>query len=101
MSIYTIPVNKTGYIKKWWGTFSKGVGATTVFADVHLNAGTLDGVGYVLQTRAALSSGSSEFTYDYAVPTPIPGGSDIWVEAEASTGTVAVSSGFDIVLVDN
>ena len=101
MAIYTVPANKTGYIKKWWGTLSKGVGVSTTFADIHLVAGTLDGIGYVLQTRATLASATSVFNYDYPIPAAIPGGSDIWVEALASTGTVSISAGFDIVLVDN
>ena len=101
MAIYTVPANKTGYIMKWWATFSKGVGATTVFADVHLMAGTLDGIGYLLEPIATLSSGTSAYTRDYSVPAAIPGGSDIWVEAQASTGSVSISAGFDIILVDN
>lgn len=100
MAIYTVPIDKTGYIVKWWGTMSKGVGSSAASV-VRLRGGTLDGLGYLLQSRAALTDGNSAFDYDYAVPSPIPGGIDIWVEADASANDTGIASGFDIILVDN
>ena len=100
MAIYTVPIAKTGYIVKWWGTISKSTPASSV-STLLLRGGTLGGIGYLLQSRAVSTDASSEFTYDYAIPAPIPGGIDIWVEANASSNDTAVASGFDIVLVDN
>ncbi len=99
MAIYTVPSNQTGYVVKWWGSMSRAVASAV--SDIHLRGGTLDGIGYLLQTRSVTTTGSSSFLFDYAVPIPIPGGSDIWVEANSNAAAVGVSSGFDIILVDN
>lgn len=97
MAIYTVPSNQNGYIIKWWASISNKVSAV---ADVQLRAGTIDGIGYLLQTRAIDTNGKSDFDYLYAVPELVPGGSDIWAEATVSTVNAGVSAGFDIVLVD-
>ena len=98
MAIYTVPANKIGYIVKWWGSMTRAVASAT--SDFHLRGGTLDGIGYLLQDRSFTTTGSSQFTYDYTVPIAIPGGSDIWVEANANANDVGVASGFDVILVD-
>ncbi len=98
MAIYTVPIGKIGYLNKWWGTLSKKQVAISV---VRLRAGTIDGVGYILQARSIGSSGSSDFDYEYTVPLPIPGGVDVWVEADSNVNDLGVASGFDIVLVDD
>ena len=99
MAIYTCPADKICYIVKWWGSMSRAVAAAT--SDFHLRGGTIDGIGYLLQDRSFTTTGSSQFTFDYAVPIPIPGGSDIWVEANSNANSVGVASGFDVILVDN
>ena len=98
MAIFTVPANKIGYIVKWWGSMTRAVASAT--SDFHLRGGTLDGIGYLLQDRSFTTTGSSQFTYDYTVPIPIPGGSDIWVEANSNANLVGVASGFDVILVD-
>jgi hypothetical protein len=98
MAVYTCPSNMICYIIKWWGSLSKTTGGGAV-AIMNLRAGTLDGVGYIVQTRAMDNAGSSNFTYDYAIPIAIPGGADVWVEAD-TTSLVGVSSGFDIIKVN-
>ena len=99
MAIYTCPADKICYIVKWWGSMSRAVASAT--SDFHLRGGTLDGIGYLLQDRSFTTTGSSQFTFDYAVPVPIPGGSDIWVEANSNANLVGVASGFDVIVVDN
>ena len=99
MAIYTCPADKICYIVKWWASMSRAVAAAT--ADLHLRGGTIDGIGYLLQDRSFTTTGSSQFTFDYAVPVPIPGGSDIWVEANSNANDVGVASGFDVIVVDN
>ncbi len=97
MAVYTIPANKIGYIVQYWATLSKKIGAVV---NIHLRAGTLDALGYLLQTRSLDNGGSSEFEYVYPVPAAIPGGSDIWLEGSSDTNDTGVSGGFDIILVD-
>ncbi len=99
MAIYTCPAEKTCYIIKWWGSMSRAVASAT--SDFHLRGGTLDGIGYLLQDRSFTTTGSSQFTFDYAIPVAFPGGSDIWVEANSNANSVGVASGFDVILVDN
>lgn len=99
MAIYTVPINKTGYIVNWWSSLSKDVAAAV--AHVHLRAGTLNGFKYSVQPRAINTNGNSSLNYPYITPRPIPPGSDIWVEANSNANLVGVSAGFEIMLVDN
>lgn len=99
MSIYTVPIDKIGYITRWWGSMSKRQTAVSV---VRMRAGQMNGIGYVLQTRAISTTGSSDFNHSWSTTGPLilPGGADIWVEADSSANDVGISSGFDIKLVD-
>jgi len=97
MAVYTVPINKNGYIVKWWGTLSRKVSATATIA---LRGGRLNAIGYIIQQRSINSTGTSSFDYDYAVPLPVGPGVDIWVEADTDTNNTGIASGFDIVLED-
>ncbi len=98
MAVFSCPLNKICYIVKWWGTLSKKQAAVSV---MNLRGGEVGGMGYILQMRAVDNGGTSSFNYDYAVPVAIPGGADVWVEANTDTNDTGVSSGFDMILVDN
>lgn len=98
MAIYTVPANKIGYLIKWWGTLSRAI---TTISQLKLRIGELAGVGYVTQTRSISSAGSSGFEYEFDTPIVIPGGADIWIEANASANNSGVSGGFEILLIDN
>lgn len=98
MTPYTVPVNKTGYIVHWWTSMSRAVAAAS--SHVHLRAGRLDGFKYSVQPRAITTTGESSLDYIYRVPKVIPGGSDIWVEANSNANLVGVSAGFEIILVE-
>jgi hypothetical protein len=98
MAVYTVPLGKTAYLNTWWSSISKKQAA---ISQINLRAGQLLGMGYILQNRALISTGSSEFTYTPKAPIRIPGGIDIWVEADTNTNDTSVASGFDLLLVDN
>ena len=98
MAIYTVPANKTGFILNWWGSMSRAVASAV--SDFHLRGGPLDDLQYLLQTRSVTTTGKSDFDYNYRIPIAIPGGSDIWAEANSNANLVGVSSGFDILLVE-
>lgn len=98
MAIYTVPLDKIGYIKHWWGSLS---GKTNANSTMILRAGTLDALGYIVQTRSIRASGDSDFDYIPAADIQVPGGSDIWVEGDTDTNNTSISSGFDIILEDN
>lgn len=97
MSIFTVPSNTIAYVTKWWAALSK---QQTTTATTRLRFGSLENVSYILQSRSLQSAGSSEFIYDWEIPILVPGGTDIFVEANASSNDTAVASGFDIILVD-
>lgn len=98
MCIYTVPVNKTAYLTKWQGSITT---KTSASATMILRAGTLDGIGYILQVGVLNTAGGSDLLYEPTVPLKISGGVDIWVEGESDTNNTGVASGFDIVLVDD
>ena len=101
MSIYTVPINQTAYITRWWGSLAKDVAAAAI-SDIQLRAGTMAAIGYLLQTRAiGNTTADSSFDWVYEIPVPIPGGTDIWIEANSTKSDTSISGGFDILLVDN
>ncbi|MCK5644393.1 MAG: hypothetical protein KAJ19_26575, partial [Gammaproteobacteria bacterium] len=89
----TVPFDSVGYIVQWWGSLSKKLSASSV---IRLRGGTLDGLGYILQSRAINTSGSSSFDYKYTVPMVAGPGVDVWVEADTDTNNTGVASGFGI-----
>jgi hypothetical protein len=95
MAIYTIPIDKEGFILNWWASLSKKQAANSI---VHFRAGQIPGVGYIQQTRSVSSTGSSEFNHKFEVPLRITGAADIWMEADASTTDIGVSGGFAILM---
>lgn len=97
MAIDTIPVGKTGFMIEWWGSLSRAVAATSI---IHLRIGTLAGISYLIQPRAMNSTGNTGFSHKNKSHL-IPGGTDVWVEANSSANNVGVTAGFDIILVDN
>lgn len=97
MTVYTIAANKVGMLVGWWARLSK---KKVTASNVKLRVGILDGVGYMTQNGAVDNGGSSEFKYDWAVPLIMPGGADIWVEADSSANDVGLAAGFDMILID-
>jgi len=97
MAIYTVPINQTGFLDNWWATLSK---KQTTVSTVRLRAGVLDGISYPLQVRAVDNTGSSDFLHPWKVALPIPGGVDIWIEADANSNDVGVAGGFETILED-
>lgn len=97
MAIFTIPIDKFGHLNKWWGSLSKKQTAVSV---LKLRGGELGGVSFVLQTRAIDNTGNSSFEYEFKTPIPLPGGVDVWVEADSSANDVGVAAGTDIIMID-
>lgn len=98
MAVYTIPGNLMGLVTRWWGSMSKKQSATSV---IKLRLGQLNHIGYIEQVRAIRSTGSSSFDHEFKVATLLPGGADIWMEADADAATVGVAGGFDVVLYEH
>ena len=96
MAVFTIPGNSFGLVGRWWGSMSKKQSATSIFK---LRIGQLDHIGYIKQVRSIQSAGASAFDYDFKGGFILPGGSDIWMEADADAASVGVSGGFDVMMV--
>ncbi len=97
MAIFTVPADKFGRIHRWWGTLSK---KQTVVSTLKLRAGTLDAIGFILQTRSIDNTGDSSFNHDFKTPIPAPGGVDIWIEADTNANDTGISAGFDVIMED-
>lgn len=98
MAVRTCPLDKICYIARWWGAISK---KTAAFSNIHLRAGNLSGVSYIIQNRTVDSSASSQFNDPFVVPLPVVGGTDLWVEADSDANDVGIDAGFDLIIVDN
>jgi len=96
MAVLTIPGDSFGMVGRWWGSMSKKQSATSIFK---LRIGQLDHIGYIKQVRSIQSAGASAFDYDFKGGFILPGGSDIWMEADADAANVGVSGGFDVMMV--
>lgn len=97
MAVFTVPIDKNGFITRWWASLSKKQAGVS---NVVLRAGQINGYGFISQNRSVTSTGSSTFDSIYTVPIVIGPGLDVWVEADAGSNDMGIASGFDIVLVD-
>lgn len=97
MAIYTIPINKIGYIFNWWTSMSKSNLTGTVNA--RLRSGDTNGYDYIDQSRSITAGGNSDFSASLPYIRMAPG-FDIYVEANSTVNSMSVSAGFDILLVD-
>lgn len=98
MCIYTVPLNLDGYVIQWgafFGTKQSG------FSDVHLRAGTLSSIGYIVDQGFISTDGDSGFVIENPIPPFIPGGTDIWIEADSSIAAgAAIKASMHIVLIE-
>ena len=102
MSVYTIPSGKSGYLRSWYAT-TGGASKTSQYI-VDLFARPFGQV-FQLKHRSSISdTGTSYINHEYVEPEMFSEKTDIEmrVQATAVGATAAsISSGFDIVLVDN
>ena len=99
IAAYTIPAGKTGYFQEWFAAFS---GKVKSISNVRLNKRGFGQSLQVLEEQALMADGASSFLREYSTPknglTPF---TDIWITADTDTVNVAISGGFDIILVDD
>jgi hypothetical protein len=95
LSLYTIPVGKTGYLTNW----NIGVGAYNDSVTANLYTREI-GNGLIFRTRDIMDVPGGLHQRIYQVPFALPEKTDIEIRGIASTGTT-ISSTFDIILIDN
>lgn len=98
MTPFRVPRSRTGYLKSWWASISSKTSASSV---VRLRAGEISGVSYVVQSRSIQSTGNSSFNYTFKTPLIIPGGAEIFIEADSDTNNTAISGGYELIMINN
>ena len=105
MALYTIPIDKTGYLRDWYAS-TAGVKKTSSYV-IRLWAREYDSVvgawkAWQLKHITSISDEATSYIqHKYTEPEKFTGGVDIMmtVQATAANATAAsISAGFDIVL---
>ncbi|MCP4365426.1 MAG: hypothetical protein GY800_09040 [Planctomycetes bacterium] len=99
MAMYTIPANKTGYMRDWYASTS---GAKKDSSHViKLFARPLGQVFQLKHKSSIVESGTSYIKHNYEEPEVFYEKTDIQIQTNTDQDNASVSAGFDIVLVDN
>ena len=102
MAVYTIPSGTTGYMRDWYASTAGANRATNYIID--LRARPMGGVFQVKHRSALDIGGTTYIQHKYEEPEVFSAKTDIEMRCKLTAVGVtgaAVSSGFDIVLVDN
>ncbi len=102
MAIYTIPAGKTGYMRDWYAS-TAGASRSSEYV-MRLRARPFGGVFQLKHVSAISDSATSTYKHDYTEPEVFQAKTDIEMTAQMTVvaGTDgSISSGFDIVLVDD
>lgn len=93
MAIYTVPANKTAFVYELFSSAGKGQEV-----EVRIYARALGGV-FRLQGQTNMLQ--NIFVSPNAIPSAIPGSTDIEVRGAALLASATVNSSFDMILIDN
>jgi hypothetical protein len=99
MAIYTVPLNKTGYIYSFFASMNRN---TTSGAMDILFCARPD--GEVMQVKAhsgGVGSGTSHYHHNYHVPLKFEAKTDLIMVSSVSANNTDVSGGFDLLLVED
>ncbi len=97
MAVYTIPIDKVGYLEGWHCATSK---ANNMAGTCRLRIGTMGGLTYIQDVQALSSDGTSSFNVRYEQPLLLSGGLDIFVESDTTSNNAGISAGFSLLLKD-
>ena len=104
MAIYGVPSSQTAYVMSFYTSMNKAGGASAV-ADINLLVNPEPDVEttkfLTKHTDGLDSTGTSHFNHLYLLPKKIAGPAIIKMQALSGTNNVDISSGFDMVLLDN
>lgn len=103
MAIYTVPAGKTAYMTRAYATIDGSGGTTRATLTIKQRKG-IEGVTPVTITRHRVSyneTGTSARSWEYHPPKIFSEKTDIIMRIDSVTGTIAISGGFDLILVDN
>ena len=101
MAIYTIPLATTGYLCQFFASVS-GTGGGTKDAQIDLRFRKTGGVFQLKHRTSVLADGTSHFGHPFAIPeTGLPAKTDIVITATSASSNLAISGGFDIILIDD
>lgn len=98
MAVYTIPAGVTGYMRDYYLSIAK---KTASSSEARLMARPFGQVFQVKHRISVHSTGTSAYAHTFTEPEVFAEKTDIFIEADTDAVAVAISAGFDIVLVDN
>lgn len=98
MAMYTIPNGKTGYIFRRWTALSSKIAG---YSSVRSFARPFGGVFQLKYSAALATTGTSAKDENFHFPMKMPAKTDVKMMADSSVNNMAVSAGFDIILVDD
>lgn len=101
LGIYTIPAGKTGYLKEiFWAV--EGTKSVTLRLFQYQNADdvttSFSGAKRLIKNLPSLEG---EGMLPFTTLTQLPAETDVWLEAQTSSGTSAIAAGFELILVDD
>jgi len=102
MAVYTIPADKTGYMRNWFGAIGGANKSSNYIMD--LVARPSGGVFQLKHRSAIADDGTSHIQHQYIEPEKFNAFTDIEMRSQVTTAGVTaatIGAGFDIVLVDN
>ena len=100
MAVYTIPDGKTGYLEDYYADLDNPPAAGDM--EFHLRIREEGGVFQVKHKIGLVADGTSHSSHSFTSPHILPEHTDIRLEATNNgANPVAVSAGFDLILIDN
>ena len=102
MAIYTIPLNTTGYITRYYRDYVKVTGAAPNSVEFKMfHADRENGYEFQLKHSGAVQDGAAGTPYDFKPYLKVTEKTDIVMRATANGAAAHVHSGFDIILVED
>ena len=99
MALATIPINKIGLVTRWYAQVSKKQSISSI-VDLRIGQLDLNKPGYITQRRSLQTLGTSAFDHKFSPALVLPGGSDIWIEADTDSNGTGIAAGFDIIIIN-
>lgn len=98
MAIYCIPNGKTGYVYRRWAAIASKISGYSTLRSLARPTG---GVFQLKYSSALATTGNSVDEQIFPFPMKMGQKTDLKMMADASANNMAVSAGFDILLIDN
>lgn len=99
-AVYTVPSGKTAFVVRGWGSVTRGVGSSFQ-GEIQLRTGVLGVLEQLTFILGMTDTGTSAIQHPIPLPFPVSQTVDLCLGFDVSVNDVALSGGFDLILVDN